>query len=125
MSCLIRSATVVSAIIVLFLSVPRCARLQREGVQLIAHRSAKRLVDQLVLLNPGFAAEGGGDDMGRVMLPVATAILDRDARVREAFLDQPHDRLRVHRHNRVSGRNTLSRPPCKPAATPHWFAATH
>src|SRR4051812_30095884 len=35
----------------------RHAGLQRQGVQFAAHLTLQRLIDQLVLLHPGFAAE--------------------------------------------------------------------
>ena len=41
-------------------------------------RPLQRLIDHLVLLHPALALEGGGDDMGGVMVAVAAQILDRD-----------------------------------------------
>src|SRR6266404_2543086 len=61
-----------------FRSIRGGARLQRERVQLVAHPAAQRLIDQLMLLDPAFAAEPAGDDAGGVVIAVAPQILDRD-----------------------------------------------
>src|SRR5260370_25063398 len=75
-----------------FGSVLGCAGLQRERVQLVAHPAAQRLIDQLMLLDPGLAAERPGNDLRGVVIAVAAQILDRDLRVGQAVLAQPLDR---------------------------------
>src|SRR6266567_2121371 len=64
-----------------FRSIFGCAGLQRKRVQLVAHPAEQRLIDQLVLLDPGFAAERAGDDLRGIVIAVAAQILDRDLRV--------------------------------------------
>ncbi len=65
-------------------------------------RPLKRLIDQLMLLHAAFALEGGGDDVGGVVVAVATQVFDGDLGVGQAFPDQPLDRRRVHRHQSAS-----------------------
>src|SRR5579883_2327158 len=60
--------------------------------------AAQGLINHLVLLNPGFAAERARHDMGRIVIAVAAQIFDRYLRVRQALLDQARDRRRIHRH---------------------------
>src|SRR5665213_1691694 len=103
MSCLMRSMTVASAMARSSDSILWRARLQGQRVKLVAHAALERLVDHLVLLHAVLALEGGGDHLRGVMVAVAAQILDRDARVGQAFLDQPFDRVRVDRHS-ASGR---------------------
>src|SRR5690242_16147960 len=51
------------------------ARLQGEGVQLVAHSATQRLVHQLMLLHPALAAEGAGDNVRGIMVAVAPQVL--------------------------------------------------
>ena len=51
-------------------------------MEFVAHSAAQSLIDHLVLLHSGLAAESTGDDMRRVMIAIAAQILDRDLRVR-------------------------------------------
>src|SRR5262249_3108488 len=104
-SCRIRSLTVLSIVdprfggsVVKLGSILRSTGLQREGVELISHASAQRLIDHLMLLHPGFATERAGDDMRCIVIAVAAQIFNRNLRIGEAFLDQPLDHRRVHRH---------------------------
>src|SRR6185437_12090990 len=126
-SCLIRSNTMLFVICLGSFAANRApwrasvlgrARLQGEGVQLVAHAAAQGLVDHLMLLDARLALEGGGDDMRRVMVAVAPEILDRHPRIGEAVADQLLDRRRIHCHrNRLSAGGGFSAPSCRRAAT--------
>src|ERR1700686_1191207 len=102
-------------------SIPGCAGLQRERMQFGAHPAAQRLIHQLMLLDPGFAAERAGDDLRGIVVAVAAQILDRDLRVGQALPDQPLDCCRVHRHRRIPDNlNPVSSRSYSPAAKPRW-----
>src|SRR5579871_5182361 len=62
--------------------------LQRERMQLAAHLGLERLVNQLVLLDPGFAAEAFRDHRRRIMIAIACEVADRDLGVRQMRPDQ-------------------------------------
>ena len=62
----------------------RHAGLQRQRVQRAAHLAFERLVDDLVLLHPRFAAEGLGDDGRGIVVAVAGEVADGDVGVRNA-----------------------------------------
>src|ERR1700752_3873753 len=72
--------------------------LQGERMKFVAHPAAQCLIHHLMLLDPSLAAKGAGNDMRRIMIAIAAQVLDRDLSVRQAFLDQPFDHRRVHRH---------------------------
>ena len=91
-----------SASLVWFRSVLGCAGLQRKRVQLVAHPAAQRLIDQLVLLDPGFAAERAGDDLRGIVIAIAGKITDRHLGVGYSRLDQRLDIAGVHRHPSIS-----------------------
>src|SRR4051794_6906990 len=57
-----------------------------------------------MLLDAALALEGGRHDVGGVVIAIAAQILDRDAGVGDALLDEPLDRRRIHRHRRSSSR---------------------
>jgi hypothetical protein len=58
----------------------------------------QRLVDDLVLLDAGFAAEGFRDHGGRIVVAIAGKIANRDLGVRNRGLDHGFDVAGVHRH---------------------------
>ena len=76
----------------------RYRRLQGEGVELVAHPPAQRLVNHLMLLDAGHARELAGGDMGGIVIAIAAQILDDDDGARQGLLDQALDLHRVHRH---------------------------
>src|SRR5437763_15416878 len=76
--------------------------LQGQGVQRAAHLALKSLVNDLVLLNPGFAAEGFRDHGCGIMIAVAGQVADGHLRIRDAALDQPLDVSGVHWHRKRS-----------------------
>src|SRR6516165_3575591 len=76
----------------------RCAGLQRQRVQLAAHLALERLVDDLVLLDAGFAAERFGDHGCGIMVAVAGEVADRYLGVGNARSDQALDIVRGHGH---------------------------
>ena len=67
-------------------------------MQFIAHAPLKRLIDHLMLLNAGFAAEGFGHDDGKGMIPVAPQVFDGDIRVRNSVADKAFDFSGCHGH---------------------------
>src|SRR5512134_1772249 len=67
-------------------------------MQLTTHSTLKRVVDHLVLLHPAFAYKRTRLDQRRIMVAVATQVLDAHTRIRQSFLDQPLDFPGVHRH---------------------------
>src|SRR5579859_1078908 len=107
MSCLMRSATTGSVMGGPCgkkrgeRSVLGQAGLECQRVELVTHASAQGLVDQLVLLHAGLALEGRGDDVGGVMIAIAPEVLNGDARVGQALLDEPLDGRRVDRQRVV------------------------
>src|SRR5665647_278831 len=72
--------------------------LQRQGVQHAAHLAFERLIDQLMLLDPGFALERRRNHGRRVVVAVTGKIADRHFGVRNARFDQPLDFAGIHRH---------------------------
>src|SRR5579871_872345 len=70
-------------------------------MQLAAHLALKRVVDDLMLLHPRFAAEGFGNDRGRVMVAVTREVAYRHLRIRNAGSDQPLDIACSHCHGRL------------------------
>ena len=71
-------------------------------------RPCKRLVHHLVLLHPGLARELLGDDVGRVVVPVAGQVLDGDLGVGKGGLDQPLDLFGIHGHGAGPSGRTAS-----------------
>src|SRR5580704_7535067 len=61
--------------------------LQRQRVELAAHFAFQRLVDDLVLLDSGFAAKRYGDHRRGIMVAVAGEIADRHLGVGNACPD--------------------------------------
>src|ERR1700736_1786723 len=59
----------------------RSSSLQRERVQLAAHLGLERVIDDLVLLHPGFAAEGFREDGRGVMVAITGEIANRHFRI--------------------------------------------
>src|SRR6516165_3846387 len=72
--------------------------LQCKRVKFVAHAATQCLIHHLMLLDPSLAPEGAGDDMRRIMIAIAAQVFDRDLSVGQAFLDQPFDHRRIHRH---------------------------
>ena len=56
-------------------------------MEFAAHFSLERLVDELVLLDTGLAAEAFGDNGRRVMIAVTGEIADRDLGIRQTRPD--------------------------------------
>src|SRR5215472_16119813 len=67
-------------------------------MKLVAHSAPERLIDHLVLLDPGLTDEGRGYHGRRVMVAIAPQILDIHPGIGDRLLDQPLDLARVHRH---------------------------
>src|SRR5580704_5165362 len=87
----------------------RRAGLQRQRMQLAAHFGLERLVDDLVLLDSGFAAKRFGDHGCGIMVAVAGEIADRHLGVRNARPDQAFDIVRSHCHDASPRGATLCR----------------
>src|ERR1700733_15148403 len=86
----------------------RDAGLQCQRMQLAAHFSLERVIDDLVLLDARFAAEGFGDDGRGIVIAVAGEIADRRLGFRTARPDQAPDIIGRHGHS-ASPRWTPSR----------------
>src|SRR3984893_6824737 len=67
-------------------------------MQFATHGVAERFVDELMLLELGFAGEFRGNDDRRIMVIVAGKVGDFDLGVRNAQLDQALDFRRWHGH---------------------------
>src|SRR5260370_7433140 len=67
-----------------------------------AHLALQRLIDDLVLLDAGFAAERLRDHGRRIMVAVAGEVADRHLGVGNSRLDHRFDIMGVHRHSRIS-----------------------
>src|SRR6202171_4971739 len=80
----------------------RHAGLQRQRVKYSAHLSLQRLIDDLVLLDAGFAAERLRDHGRRIVVAIAGQIADRHLGVRYSRLDHRFDIAGVHRHSSIS-----------------------
>src|ERR1700688_2642538 len=87
----------------------RRAGLQRQRVQLADHLGLERLVDDLVLLDSGFAAKRFGYHSRGIMIAVAGEIADRHLGVRNARPDQAFDIVRCHSHGASPRGATLCR----------------
>src|SRR5271156_6867501 len=74
------------------------AGLQSERMQLAAHLGFKGFIDDLVLLDAGFAPESLRDDRRRIMVAVAGKIADRHFGIRYSHPDQSFDVVRSHGH---------------------------
>jgi hypothetical protein len=72
--------------------------LQRKRMQFAAHLLFERLIDDLMLLDTGFAPESLGDDCRRVMVAVAGKIADRHFGIRYSHPNQSFDVVRSHGH---------------------------
>src|SRR5258706_8073591 len=72
--------------------------LQRERVEHATHLASQRLVDDLVLLDAGFAAEGLRDHGRRIVVAIAGQVADRHLGVGYCRLDHRFDIAGVHRH---------------------------
>jgi len=55
-------------------------------VQLTAHAALEGGIDHLVLLHAGFALEGGGDDVGGIVVSITREVADGDDRIGSASL---------------------------------------
>src|SRR5436190_10452688 len=95
----------------------RHTSLQRQGVQRATHLALQGLVNDLMLLNPGLAAEGFRDHGRGIMIAIAGQVADGHLRIRDTALDQPLDVSGVHWHRKRSPfRPTLSyEAPCRTA----------
>ena len=71
-------------------------------MQLAAHLALERIIDDLVLLHPGFAAKCLGQHGGGVVVAIAGEIADRDLCVGNPHLDQALDIACTHCHSRTS-----------------------
>src|SRR5581483_2530113 len=67
-------------------------------MQRAAHLPFQRLIDQLMLLHPRFAAKGFGDHRRGIVIAITGEVADRHIRIRDAALDQPLDLVCIHRH---------------------------
>src|SRR6202047_3330127 len=72
--------------------------LKLQRMQFATHGAAERFVDELMLLELGFADEFRGNDDRRIMVVVAGKVGDFDLGVRNALLDQALDFRRWHGH---------------------------
>src|SRR5262250_674912 len=114
----------------------RGAGLQRQRVQLGAHFGLKRLVDDLMLLHPRFAAKRFGEHGGGVMIAVAGEVADRHLGIGNTQLDQAFDLARIHRHGSLShsvsddmaagiaAKSAFNAPGVRPAPRPYMPAAS-
>ncbi|CCF19608.1 protein of unknown function [Pseudorhizobium banfieldiae] len=75
--------------------------LERKRMQRSTHVSLEGVVNHLVLLNAGLAAESFSDDFRRVMVTIARQIPDRDLGSGDPGLDHVFDVSRVHGHDVV------------------------
>src|SRR3979490_2329365 len=80
----------------------RHAGLQRQRVKYAAHLALQRLIDDLVLLDAGFAAERLRDHGRRIVVAIAGQIADRHLGVGYSRLDHRFDIAGVHRHPGIS-----------------------
>ena len=71
-------------------------------MQLAAHAPLQRRIDHLVLLDPAFATEGGGNHPRRIVVAVAAQVIDGYLGAGDAVLDQPLQFLDRHGHRRDS-----------------------
>src|SRR5260370_11552239 len=76
--------------------------LQRQRVKHPAHLATQRLIDDLVLLDAGFAAERLRDHGSRIVVAIAGQIADRHLGVGYSRLDHRFDIAGVHRHSSIS-----------------------
>lgn len=93
-----------------------------EGMQGAPHLPAQRVVNHLVLLNPGLAAERLGGDPGAEVIAVAGEVDDDDVRAWKRLFDEAFDLGLDHGHWRRS--RSRSRPPCKVETTLKPLAGT-
>ena len=68
-------------------------------MQNVPHAAAQGLIDALMLLDAGLAAEALGDDPRLIMVAIAGQIDDLDPRVGDSLADQALDLGGWHRHN--------------------------
>src|ERR1700676_2196465 len=93
--------------------------LQRQRVQHPAHLALQRLVDDLVLLDPGFAAERLRNHGRGIVVAIAGQIADRHLGIGYRRLDHRFDIVGVHRHSGMSPlRRFESWPVSAPRGTP-------
>src|SRR6266567_1014045 len=76
----------------------RRAGLQRQRVQLAAHVTLERLIDHLMLLDAGLAAERGRNHGRRIVVAIAGKVADGDLGIRDSGADQLLDFTCIHRH---------------------------
>src|SRR6266851_7300255 len=93
--------------------------LQRQRVKHAAHLALQRLIDDLVLLDAGFAAERLRDHGRRIVVAIAGQIADRHLGVGYSRLDHRFDIAGVHRHSSIS-----PFPATRRAAAPELSAVT-
>src|ERR1700694_4384640 len=98
--------------------------LQRQGVKHAAHLALQRLIDNLVLLDAGFAAERLRDHSRRIVVAIAGQIADRHLGVGYSCLDHRFDIAGVHRHPSISPIRRFDLSPAIAAAAPELSADT-
>jgi hypothetical protein len=57
-------------------------------MQLAAHPPFQRRINHLMLLHARLALEGGGNDIGRIMIAIPGQIADFDRGIGQGFLDE-------------------------------------
>jgi hypothetical protein len=72
--------------------------LERKGMQFAAHTPAKGFINNLMLLDAGFAAKFFGHYMASVMITIAAQIGNGDVSAGQRFFDQAFNLLRFHGH---------------------------
>src|SRR6266481_9334193 len=93
----------------------RHSGLQCQRMQDAAHLAAQRLIDDLMLLDAGLAAEGFRDHGCRIMVAIAGKIADRHLGVGDRCLDHLLDIAGVHRHPSLAPLALSGRPAGRPA----------
>src|ERR1700681_2609364 len=102
----------------------RHAGLQRQRVKYAAHLALQRSIDDLVLLDAGFAAERLRDHGRRIVVAIAGQITDRHLGVGYSRLDHRFDIVGVHRHPGISPLPAVRIAAGDGAAAPELSAAT-
>ena len=67
-----------------------------------AHAVSQCFVDQLVLLDPGFPLEIGGDDLGVIVIAIACQVVDDHIGAGQGIHDKSFDLVSRHRHRVVT-----------------------
>ena len=82
--------------------------LQRQRVQHAAHLALQRLIDDLVLLHAGLAAEGLRDHGRGIVVAVAGEVTDRHLGIGDRCLDHRLDIVGVHWHSGLAPVSALN-----------------